>query len=143
MKIGSGSTVRSGNRSASVAQCRQCVVTLRPVSSPASAKANAPVHTDAICPARPALRRSQSISSGSQSRAPSPPGTSSRSGGSACRRSRSGTIRAIAGGQRGYYNGSIGGCTKVSTTTVTILAGPLNYFGVNPKVDCTLPHPSK
>jgi hypothetical protein len=25
---------------------------------------------------------------------------------------------------------------------VTILAGPLNYFGVNPKVDCKLPQPS-
>ncbi len=26
---------------------------------------------------------------------------------------------------------------------VTILAGPLNYFGVNPKVVCEVPQPSK
>jgi hypothetical protein len=52
-------------------------------------------------------------------------------------------IGAIAAGQRGYYNGSIGSCTKVSTVIVTILAGPLNYVGVNPKVDCRVPQPSK
>jgi hypothetical protein len=52
-------------------------------------------------------------------------------------------IGVIAAGQRGYYNGSIGSCTKVGTIAVTILAGPLNYVGVNPKVNCTLPQPSK
>jgi hypothetical protein len=52
-------------------------------------------------------------------------------------------IGAIAAGQRGYYNGRVGSCTKAGTIVVTILAGPLNYFGVNPKVDCTLPQPSK
>jgi hypothetical protein len=52
-------------------------------------------------------------------------------------------IGVIAAGQRGYYNGSIGSCTKVGTIAVTILAGPLNYLGVNPKVDCTIPQPSK
>jgi hypothetical protein len=26
---------------------------------------------------------------------------------------------------------------------VTILAGPLNYFGVNPKIKCQVPQPSK
>ena len=29
------------------------------------------------------------------------------------------------------------------TITVTILAGPLNYVGVNPKVACKLPEPSR
>ena len=29
------------------------------------------------------------------------------------------------------------------TIAVTILAGPLNYFGANPKVACKLPQPSK
>jgi hypothetical protein len=48
-----------------------------------------------------------------------------------------------AAGQRGYYNGSIGSCTKVGTIAVTIITGPLNYFGVNPKIDCTAPKPSK
>ena len=52
-------------------------------------------------------------------------------------------IGAIAAGQRGYYNGTIGSCTKSSTIVVTILAGPLNYFGVNPKVVCKVPQPSK
>jgi hypothetical protein len=52
-------------------------------------------------------------------------------------------IGAIAAGQRGYYNGTIGSCTKASTIVVTILAGPLNYVGVNPKIDCKVPEPSK
>jgi hypothetical protein len=52
-------------------------------------------------------------------------------------------VGVIAAGQRGYYDGSIGSCTKVGTIVVTILAGPLNYLGVNPKVDCSVPKPSK
>jgi hypothetical protein len=54
-------------------------------------------------------------------------------------------IGAIAAGQRGYYSGSVGSCTKAGTIAVTILAGPLNYMGVNPKVNCTVtvPQPSK
>jgi hypothetical protein len=51
-------------------------------------------------------------------------------------------IGAIAAGQRGYYSGSVGSCTKAGTIVVTILAGPLNYIGVNPKVDCAIPKPS-
>lgn len=52
-------------------------------------------------------------------------------------------IGAVAAGQRGYYGGTVGSCTKGGTIVVTILAGPLNYLGINPKVDCTLPKPSK
>jgi hypothetical protein len=52
-------------------------------------------------------------------------------------------IGAIAAGQRNYYSGPISSCTKASTIVVTILAGPLNYVGVNPKVDCRVPQPSK
>lgn len=52
-------------------------------------------------------------------------------------------IGAIAGGQRGYYSGSIASCTKAGTIAVTILAGPLSYLGVNPKISCTAPQPSK
>ena len=52
-------------------------------------------------------------------------------------------IGAVAGGQRGYYNGSISSCTKAGTIAVTILVGPLNYLGVNPKITCTAPQPSK
>jgi hypothetical protein len=52
-------------------------------------------------------------------------------------------IGGFAAGQRGYYNGSIGSCTKASTMAVTIIAGPLNYAGANPKINCTAPQPSR
>jgi hypothetical protein len=52
-------------------------------------------------------------------------------------------IGAIAGAQRHYYNGSKANCAKASTIAVTIIAGPLNYVGVNPKISCTAPQPSK
>jgi hypothetical protein len=52
-------------------------------------------------------------------------------------------IGAIAGGQRGYYSGPFSSCTRAGTIAVTILAGPLNYLGVNPKITCTVPQPSK
>jgi hypothetical protein len=52
-------------------------------------------------------------------------------------------IGAIAGGQRGYYSGPVSSCTRAGTIAVTILAGPLNYLGVNPKITCTVPEPSK
>ena len=52
-------------------------------------------------------------------------------------------IGALAAGQRGYYGGSVGTCTKAGTIAVTIIAGPLNYLGVNPKIDCSLPRPSR
>jgi hypothetical protein len=52
-------------------------------------------------------------------------------------------IGAIAAGQRNYYSGSSANCAKAGTITVTILAGPLNYFGANPKIKCQLPQPSQ
>jgi membrane protein YdbS with pleckstrin-like domain len=52
-------------------------------------------------------------------------------------------IGAIAAGQRDYYSSAKNNCASVATITVTILAGPLNYLGVNPKVHCTTPQPSK
>ena len=53
-------------------------------------------------------------------------------------------IGAIAAGQRGYYSGDgDASCADVGTILVTIVAGPLNYLGVNPKVDCELPEPSE
>ena len=51
-------------------------------------------------------------------------------------------IGAIAGGQRHYYNGSKTSCAKAGTIAVTIIAGPLNYVGVNPKIMCPAPEPS-
>jgi hypothetical protein len=52
-------------------------------------------------------------------------------------------IGAVAAGQRGYYHGSDKSCAKTSTIAGTIVAGPLNYVGVNPKIHCSLPQPSK
>ena len=52
-------------------------------------------------------------------------------------------IGAIAAGQRGYYKSGDASCAHASTVLVTIVAGPLNYFGVNPKVHCEVPQPSK
>jgi hypothetical protein len=52
-------------------------------------------------------------------------------------------IGAIAAGQRNYYTSSSENCAKAGTIIVTILAGPLNYVGANPKVSCHLPQPSK
>ena len=53
-------------------------------------------------------------------------------------------IGAIAGGQRHYYNNSPTSCAKASTIAVTVIAGPLNYVGLNPKIKCpAAPTPSK
>jgi len=50
-------------------------------------------------------------------------------------------IGGIAAGQRGDYKGPIG-CSRASTVAVTIVAGPLNYAGVDPNINCTVQHPS-
>ena len=50
-------------------------------------------------------------------------------------------IGGIAAGQRGEYKHSVD-CSSVSTAAVTILAGPLNYAGVDPHINCTTPRPS-
>lgn len=53
-------------------------------------------------------------------------------------------IGAVAAGQRGYYGGGEADCGTIGTIAVTIVAGPLNYVGVNPKVeDCAVPEPSR
>ena len=52
-------------------------------------------------------------------------------------------IGAIAAGQRHYFSGSDTSCAKTGTVLVTIAAGPLNYIGVNPKIKCAVPQPSK
>jgi hypothetical protein len=53
------------------------------------------------------------------------------------------TVGAIAAGQRHYYSGKPASCASFGRIAATIVAGPLNYFGVNPKVSCKLPQPSK
>ncbi|MDT7573611.1 MAG: hypothetical protein QOE05_3785 [Actinomycetota bacterium] len=52
-------------------------------------------------------------------------------------------IGVLAAGQRHYFSGSSTNCAKAGTIAATIVAGPLNYFGANPKVKCQLPQPSK
>jgi hypothetical protein len=46
--------------------------------------------------------------------------------------------------QRGYLTGKQSvSCHTLGDTALTIVAGPLNYVGVNPKVHCHVPTPSK
>jgi hypothetical protein len=52
-------------------------------------------------------------------------------------------IGLIACFQRDYFKNSSETCAKASTIAVTIIAGPLNYVGANPKLTCHLPQPSK
>ena len=52
-------------------------------------------------------------------------------------------IGAVAVWQRGYLSNSEPNCRSAGTIALTVLAGPLNYAGVNPTVsDCRLPTPS-
>lgn len=52
-------------------------------------------------------------------------------------------IGVIAAGQRGYFTNREQNCASIGTIVVTVIAGPLNYAGVNPKVNnCTVPQPS-
>jgi hypothetical protein len=53
-------------------------------------------------------------------------------------------IGAFAAGQRGYYGDDRDvSCKSFGDTALTIIAGPLNYVGVNPKIECNTPRPSK
>ncbi len=53
-------------------------------------------------------------------------------------------IGAVAAAQRGYFGDDREvNCKTFSDTALTIVAGPLNYMGVNPKVKCNAPEPSK
>jgi hypothetical protein len=45
-------------------------------------------------------------------------------------------IGALAAGQRHYFSGSSATCAGVGTILVTIVFGPVNYFGANPKLTC-------
>ncbi|WP_369637274.1 hypothetical protein [Nocardia sp. JMUB6875] len=52
-------------------------------------------------------------------------------------------VGAVAAGQRHYYDSTPTNCAGAGTIAVTILAGPLNYAGVNPKIhECNVPQPS-
>src|ERR1700752_4781007 len=52
-------------------------------------------------------------------------------------------IGVIAAFQPRYLKNPDQNCASLGTIAVTVLVGPLNYAGVNPKVgDCHLPQPS-
>lgn len=48
-------------------------------------------------------------------------------------------IGGFAAGQRGDYKGPVN-CSRAATAAMAILAGPLNYTGVNLHVDCAVQH---
>lgn len=55
-------------------------------------------------------------------------------------------IGVLAAFQRDYFSDARTNCAETSNIALTIVAGPLNYFGVNPKVKCkdvNVPEPSK
>jgi hypothetical protein len=53
-------------------------------------------------------------------------------------------IGVVATYQRGYFNNSQTNCATAGSIALTVVVGPLNYAGVNPKVaDCKLPQPSQ
>ena len=54
-------------------------------------------------------------------------------------------VGGIAAAQRGYFSDDRDvSCKRAGDTALTIIAGPLNYVGVNPKIDCgDVPEPSE
>jgi hypothetical protein len=53
-------------------------------------------------------------------------------------------IGLVAAAQRGYFGDNRDvSCKSTGDTVLTVVAGPLNYVGANPKVDCKVPQPSK
>jgi hypothetical protein len=52
-------------------------------------------------------------------------------------------IGVFAAYQRDYFKGGSTSCATAGNIALTVIAGPLNYAGVNPKVkDCRVPQPS-
>lgn len=53
-------------------------------------------------------------------------------------------LGVVAAFQRGYFKDTgDASCAKAGTVIVTTVAGPLNWLGVNPKIKCEVPPPSK
>jgi Tfp pilus assembly protein PilW len=51
-------------------------------------------------------------------------------------------IGVLAAWQRDYFKSGDTSCATAGTVALTVIAGPLNYAGVNPRVHCNLPQPS-
>lgn len=46
-------------------------------------------------------------------------------------------VGVLAAYQRGYFGEDRDvNCKTFADSALTVVAGPLNYFGVNPKIDC-------
>ena len=45
-------------------------------------------------------------------------------------------IGAFAAFQRGYFDDTDTNCSEASDIALNVVAGPLNYTGINPKVKC-------
>ena len=57
-------------------------------------------------------------------------------------------IGAVSAYQRDYFEDADTNCAEAGNIALTIVAGPLNYAGVNPEVDCKdldvdVPEPSQ
>lgn len=54
-------------------------------------------------------------------------------------------IGVLAAYQRDYFSGGVDNCNKAASIAATVVIGPLNYVGFNPKVSChvKVPQPSK
>ncbi|MCT7660527.1 hypothetical protein [Mycobacterium deserti] len=53
-------------------------------------------------------------------------------------------IGVVAAYQRDYFTNSSTNCATAGSIALTVVVGPLNYAGVNPKVtNCNLPEPSQ
>lgn len=53
-------------------------------------------------------------------------------------------IGVVAAYQRDYFSDTEANCATAGSIALTVVAGPLNYAGVNPEVtDCDLPQPSQ
>jgi hypothetical protein len=53
-------------------------------------------------------------------------------------------IGVLAAWQRDYFSTAESNCATAGSIALTVVSGPLNYAGVNPKVtDCNLPEPSQ
>lgn len=55
-------------------------------------------------------------------------------------------IGVLAAFQRDYFSGDRTNCAEAGNIALTVIAGPLNYVGLNPKVKCKdveVPEPSR
>ena len=55
-------------------------------------------------------------------------------------------IGGFAAAQRGYFSDARTNCSEVGDIALNVVAGPLNYAGLNPKITCrdiNPPEPSK